>query len=65
MCECIRQVNVNLKSLNGRLARGLTINRELNKMDISPPMIMIEKLGKGQKPPIVLATYCPFCGVKY
>lgn len=64
-CGCLEHIDEELKTQNGRIARGFTINRELSIMDLSPPMITVEKIGRGKKPPIVLATFCPFCGAKY
>ena len=63
MCECVKTINEKLKPLNGRLAYGFTINCELSKMEVSDIIIETEKINsRGKKPPIVLASFCPFCG---
>lgn len=64
MCECRKRMNEKLAPLNARLAFGFTFGG--GHMDLSPPMIETERLKpRGKKPPIILATFCPFCGEKY
>ena len=63
MCECRSIIDTNLKPSNARLAFGFMVS---DTMNVSPPMIALEKINpKGKKPPILVATYCPFCGDKY
>jgi hypothetical protein len=64
MCECRKLMNERLADKNARLAFGFTFGG--GHMGLTPPIIETEKLKpRGKKPPIVLATFCPFCGVKY
>lgn len=65
MCECRKIIDDKLKPMNGRLAFGFSFGSE--GMELSPPMIQTEKIDKRKrkKPPIILATYCPFCGDCY
>lgn len=65
MCDCKAAVNERLAFSNARIAFGLSFDE--NKMSLSPPMIVLEKIDqkKRGKPPILLATCCPFCGERY
>lgn len=65
MCDCREAVNKRLAVSNARIAFGFTFAS--NKMDLAPPMIVLEKLDekKRGKPPTLLATCCPFCGERY
>lgn len=64
MCECRSYLNNLLKPKNGRLAYGFTFGG--GHMDLTPPIIETEKINsRGKKPPVVVATFCPFCGEKY
>lgn len=61
MCECRARIDEKLKTQNARLAFGFTCVG--GSMGLSPPMIMLEKIGgRGKRLPTLLATYCPFCG---
>lgn len=64
-CEGREAVNRVLASRNARVAFGFTFNDD--KMKVSPAMIMLEKVDPARrgKLPILLATYCPFCGKKH
>jgi hypothetical protein len=63
MCDCRKRINESLAPKNARLAYGFTIGN--GAMDISPPLIELEKIApRGKKPPILMATFCPFCGEK-
>lgn len=65
MCDCKAAIDKRLAKSNSRIAFGFTFSG--NKMGVSPPMIVLEKIDKKKrgKPPIVLATCCPFCGERY
>lgn len=64
MCDCRTRIDADLKDRNARLAFGFTFSD--GKMELAPPMIMLEKLNpRGKKPPTLLATFCPFCGTKF
>lgn len=59
MCECFARVNEKFAEFNGAL--------ECNLM-ASPPRAMISVCkvnSRGKKPPLMEASYCPFCGRKY
>lgn len=57
MCGCIETITADLKSKNGELLTTL----------FGTPRIIISpgKVGRGKKPPYLLASYCPFCGEQY
>lgn len=64
MCDCRTHVDADLAGRNARLAFGFTFSSR--KMDISPPLIELEKINpRGKKPPILMASYCPFCGKRF
>lgn len=59
MCKCIDKVNAKLAEYNGLLETNLLAN---------PPRAMIsicKAVPRGKKPPLMEATFCPFCGAKY
>ena len=64
-CGCVKKVNEQLAAQNGRLAVGFSVTRD-NRM-ITRLIIGTEKVSSGvrKKPPIVSATFCPFCGTKF
>lgn len=61
MCNCISNINADLKSHNTLLVFTLLGN---------PPRVIIDttqiETGRGKKKAVaVVATYCPFCGERY
>lgn len=66
MCTCMTGINADLKEHNARLATSFVMTRDRKGMDCLP-IVQTEKLQSKSrvKPPIVLPTFCPFCGVKY
>lgn len=66
MCNCADEINEDLKPRNARLAFGFSLNRGTGALNVAPALIETEKIApRGKKPPTVMATFCPFCGVKY
>lgn len=59
MCDCITEVNKLLDEHNTTLALPMFGARR--------PFVQTEKLEstKRGKPPMMQATFCPFCGEKY
>lgn len=59
MCGCMKLVNEKLAEYNGIL--------EFNMLAATPrAMISICKIAtRGKKPPLMEASFCPFCGRKY
>jgi hypothetical protein len=59
MCDCITKINKEFAEYNGLLETNWLSN---------PPraMVAVCKLeSRKQKPPLMEAAYCPFCGSKY
>lgn len=59
MCDCITEVNAKLAESNGEMLTTL--------WPVVRPLMETQKLEprKRVKPPLVVATFCPFCGEKY
>jgi hypothetical protein len=59
-CDCIARVNAKLAAFNGVLETNLLAN---------PPRVVISlckrETHNRQKPPIMEASFCPFCGNAY
>lgn len=66
MCKCRTAIDEKLKEKNARLAFGFT-SSEVAGMALSPPLIQLEKIDRKKRgnPPILLSTYCPFCGNRF
>lgn len=60
MCNCANSMNEKMKSMNYRLTRNL--------LEEDPPVLIeIHKIETRKRTPShsLVASYCPFCGVKY
>lgn len=66
-CGCRKDVNEKLASSNAKIGMGLLFGFESATMREAPPMIVLEKVDdkKRGKIPHLVATFCPFCGVRY
>lgn len=66
MCNCHGRINAKLKEKNARLVTGFHLAAD-SIMKSLPPIIALEKIdtSKRGKPPILIATYCPFCGERF
>ena len=58
-CDCIREINEKLSEYNAKVLLNL----------FGPPRAFIEththRKIRGKKTPLLQASFCPFCGVKY
>lgn len=65
MCDCRQAINEKLGEHNGRLASGFSFGG--GKMEFIPVLITTEKIDtrSRKKPPIVIASYCPWCGEQF
>lgn len=61
-CDCIEQFNKILKPKNARIEQAFSC---FPKVELTGALISVEKLGRGKRPPLVVASFCPFCGTKY
>ena len=63
MCDCVKKVNTALAEKNGRLSMTYIVSD-----DNSLSRVMVVKTertdGKRAAAPLVVASYCPFCGEK-
>jgi hypothetical protein len=64
-CNCINEFDAKLADYNTKL--GLTIGWRKDGTTFTLPTIETEKVEKRVRkgPAIAIATFCPFCGVRY
>ena len=62
--SCFKQFDEKLAEHNGRLAMGVQVTKDLGLK--ARLLIATEKIDKAKRKPIpvVMASYCPFCGEK-
>lgn len=62
ICDCASKMNKELEKKNGQLDMAVFIMK-----GIALPQIATLKVNTKlrEKPPLVVPTYCPFCGQKY
>lgn len=60
-CNCVKTISKELDERNGKLDLTYTMNGG------EFPTIMVSKKDKKNRtrPPVVVPTYCPFCGKEY
>lgn len=61
MCKCASRMNEKLRDHNYVLSRNLL------EGDKAPALVEIAKIERRKRTPSMsmVATYCPFCGIKY
>lgn len=66
-CDCLKQVQEELKPHNARVVRSMQVNLSNNTCGMSPPKLVLEKLDSKNRGKLlsVFCVYCPFCGKKY
>lgn len=65
-CKCFEEMNARLKPHNAQIAHGFAVDRGLNKLTLTY-YVQTEKLDsniRSKKPPLVVVSHCPFCGVQ-
>ena len=62
--DCFEKFDAKLAEHNGRLAIGLQVTKTMGLK--ARLLIATEKIDKSKRGPVpsVMASYCPFCGVK-
>lgn len=64
-CNCLEQVQEQLKAKGARLETSFGINFATGEITTCGPWLKVVRHGEGRKKlPNVLCTYCPFCGKK-
>lgn len=65
-CDCKETFNEKLKEYNGKLSLGFSFSRNGDPAQ-THLMIGVEKIDRKSrvKPPLAIATFCPFCGTRY
>lgn len=61
MCKCFQEVNEKLRERNGQLNFNLLAPPD--KQVVTIDVIKIKP--RGQRPGILIAAFCPFCGEAY
>ncbi len=66
-CDCVTMANKALGDKNAEIEQRTGINFTSGTMYASQPIISTAKLDSKKRGllPILLASYCPFCGKKY
>lgn len=59
MCNCITKIDEKLAEYNGILEINLLANPSRALVSVC------KRFPRGKKPPLMEASYCPFCGKKY
>lgn len=65
MCNCITQVNEQLKPHDTEIGVMIMLNPPDVRVELSTYIPYGTKVKRGQKPMRLSAAYCPFCGEKY
>ncbi len=65
-CNCLEQVQKQLKELNTEIVQGFQLNFATGKMKMSMPLIQVRKIDKKKRDmTTIICSHCPFCGRKY
>lgn len=63
MCDCIKEINEQLKPHNARIAAGVSLKDNTMQANY---YVMLEKIDTAKRKPLpyMVMSYCPFCGEK-
>ena len=67
-CDCITQVQEQLKPEGLQLKRPMEFNLKAGIGRMGPPLLMVERTASSKskkKIPMIPCAFCPFCGTKY
>jgi copper chaperone CopZ len=64
-CNCVKTVNEQLAKANGELSIGFGMTKDMGIITRLIIGTVKKDKSKRDKPPIVSATFCPFCGTKF
>ena len=66
-CGCIDQIDAALERQGNasRVAAVLSLTGAPPKAQVQTHIPFAPAKKRGEKPVVLIATYCPFCGVKY
>lgn len=64
MCDCVKKFDEALAPRNGRIAMAIQVTQDLDLR--ARLLVKTEKIDSSKRKPVpdVMASYCPFCGVK-
>lgn len=64
MCDCIAKVNEKLAAQGAELATVMMIDVGGRKTFTALPVPTRKLLGRRKSAPVLMPTFCPFCGVR-
>ncbi len=68
MCDCVKQINQQLKDKNLRLEEWLMLNEKMTNLSACIPIhttfVDESKKKRGDKAIPIFPSHCPFCGEK-
>lgn len=62
-CDCIEKADAQLKELNTEISVTFTLPAGNEYISVPTQWIAGSKPKRGTRPKVVLASFCPFCGV--
>ena len=65
-CNCVALIDAQLKDRNARVATRLVLNFKTGDARSTAPLVQLEKIDskKRKAVPTMVATFCPFCGMR-
>lgn len=60
--DCVKRLNEKLEVHNSRIAQAISFGEKPREL-IQVTTVKVNSTKRG-KPPVLFASYCPFCGVK-
>lgn len=64
-CKCFDEMNERLKPHNAKIAHGFALTDGMKRLRLTY-YVQTEKLDttvRSKKPPLVVMSHCPFCGI--
>ena len=68
MCNCVNELNKQLEERKTEIVQRIHFDQKTGDLKLSPPVIAtkwVDKKPREKSLPVLIATFCPFCGEKY